>query len=258
MLNNKKILGVIPSRMGSSRFPGKPLEQICSIPMLEHIFLRSKECLLLDNLIIATCDKEIKEFCEQKGYDYVMTSSDHTRAMDRVYEAAKILNVNNDDIVVNIQGDEPLVKSDIIGGLISEFSNPDINAALLAIPIKEKSIFENPDTVKVVITQDGFMAYSSRAEIPFQKDKSTLEDAYRIAGMFAFKFRDLKLFNGLGETPLEIIESCDVNRMIDHNLRIKVHINNIENYFSVDSPEDIGKVEEIMINDKLFKTYKGL
>jgi 3-deoxy-manno-octulosonate cytidylyltransferase (CMP-KDO synthetase) len=254
---NQKVIGIIPARMGSSRFPGKPLTKISGFPMIGHIYLRSLISKKIDSLYVATCDDEIKEYCESIGAEVLMTNNQHTRALDRVAEAAtQIVNGEDNPIILNIQGDEPLICPQVIEELIDEFENNTIKSALLATPIKSKKIFENPDTVKLVISESGYMAYSSRASIPYQKNIENIESAYRIAGLFAFRFQELLKFTSLPESPLEIIESCDVNRMIDNDMQVKVSIVEIEDYYSVDSPSDVSLVESAMVNDSFYKIYK--
>ena len=255
--NDQEVIGIIPARMGSSRFPGKPLTKISGLPMIGHIYLRSLMSKQIDRLYVATCDEEIKEYCVSIGAKVLMTSNQHTRALDRVAEAAcQIVNSKDNPIILNIQGDEPLICPQVIEELISEFEDNTVKSALLAIPIKSKKLFENPDTVKVVVSEAGYMAYSSRALIPHQKNIENVENAYRIAGLFAFRLQELLKFTSLPESPLEIFESCDVNRMIDNDMQVKVSIVDIEDYYSVDSPSDVSLVESAMVNDSLYKIYK--
>lgn len=257
--NDQEVIGIIPARMGSSRFPGKPLTKIAELPMIGHIYLRSLMSKQIDRLYVATCDEEIEEYCVSIGANVLMTSDKHTRALDRVAEAAsQIVDIKSKDnpIILNIQGDEPLISPQVIEELISEFEDNSVKSALLAIPIKSKKLFENPDTVKVVVSESGYMAYSSRALIPHQKNIENVANAYRIAGLFAFRLQELLKFNSLPESPLEVFESCDINRMIDNDMKVKVSIVDIENYYSVDSPSDVSLVESAMANDSLYKTYK--
>ncbi|WPE17754.1 3-deoxy-manno-octulosonate cytidylyltransferase [Candidatus Thioglobus autotrophicus] len=255
--NNREVIGIIPVRMGSSRFPGKPLAKISGLPMIGHIYFRSLMVKKIDRLYVATCDEEIREYCESIGAEVLMTSDKHTRALDRVAEATcQIVDRKSNPIVLNIQGDEPLIQPQVIEELLAEFQDDNVCSALLAIPIKTKELFENPDTVKVIVSKSGYMAYSSRGLIPYQKNANNIEHAHRIAGLFAFKLQELLKFTLLSESPLEILESCDVNRMIDNNMPVKVSIVDIENYYSVDRLSDIGLVESVMVNDELHKIYK--
>ncbi len=259
-INIPKVIGIIPARMGSSRFPNKPLFNIAGVSMIEHVYQRSLMSREIDKLFVATCDVEIFEHCESRGINVLMTSSTHTRALDRVAEAASLLVdeiSSSNPLILNIQGDEPFVNAAIINKIISEFSDKSINAALLSVPIKTRKLFENSDTVKVVVTPSGDMAYSSRAMIPFQKNLDCLSSANRIAGLFAFRFHELLHFTSLPESPLEIIESCDINRMIDYGRKVKVSIVDIDNYYSVDSPSDLALVEPAMLSDELYKIYKN-
>jgi len=257
-MKKEKVIGVIPVRMGSSRFPGKPLEKICGVPMVRHIYERSKICEEIDELVVATCDTEIQNYCKQNSIPVLMTSLSHTRALDRVCEAAGILNASEKSIIINLQGDEPLVSCQLIKRLISEFIDPGVNSCLLGIAIKNKDLFANPDTVKLVTDNSDFLLYSSRGNIPYQSPEKPIEDAYRVAGMFAFRFHELKLFSGMVESKLEVMESCDINRMIENSRKVKVSKVSVDNYFSVDSPSDIKLVESVMSEDLAFQKYREL
>ena len=147
-----KAIGIIPARMSASRFYGKPLHPILGIPMLEHVFIRAKMYKKWRDLVVATCDKEIKSFCERKGFPVVMTSSSHRRALDRVAEASNKLSsqISINNLVVCVQGDEPMLEPGMISKLIVPFKkNKSIASTVLAMHITEESIWRNPDTVKL-------------------------------------------------------------------------------------------------------------
>ena len=136
-----KIIGIVPARMNSSRFPGKPLHNIIDRPMLEHCFRRAEFYKKWDTLVVATCDNEIESFCKSKNIQVIMTSKNHIRGLDRIAEAAKILDPNgsDEDIIVNVQGDEPLLGPDIIEDVINPFFNDEkVKGTLLGVPIKEE------------------------------------------------------------------------------------------------------------------------
>jgi len=169
-MKNKGIFGFIPARMAASRFPGKPLHNILGKPMLEHCFERAKLYQSWSHLAIATCDEKIKHFANLKNYEVIMTSKLHTRALDRVAEAAHICGqaIDEEDIVVCVQGDEPLLGPDIIEMIVEPLLADDsVSGTLLAVPIIDEEIFLNPDTVKLVHNKSGDVLYTSRSPIPY-------------------------------------------------------------------------------------------
>ncbi len=147
-----KILGFVPARMAASRFPGKPLHLIAGRPLLEHCYLRAKLYERWDELFITTCDEEIRAWAEGQGYPVIMTADTHIRALDRVAEAAENCGqgVAEDDIVVCVQGDEPLLGPDMIEAIIKPFDDDaEVEGTLLSVPITDEETFLNPDMVKL-------------------------------------------------------------------------------------------------------------
>ena len=144
-----KTIGIIPARMTASRFPGKPLHPIAGRAMLEHCYLRAKMYADWDVLAVATCDEEIRAFCEEHNFPVIMTADTHTRALDRVAEAATKcgLDVAENDIVICVQGDEPLLGPDVIEAVMAPFDDKDVDGTMLAVPIHDEETFNNPDTV---------------------------------------------------------------------------------------------------------------
>lgn len=255
-----KKIGVIPARMAASRFPGKPLYPILGRPMIEHVYLRAKMYGDWDRLVLATCDREIEQFASAKGIPVVMTGSHHTRALDRVAEAVGLLDIDidDDDIVVNVQGDEPMLRPDMIDAVMAPLINDEsIPATILAMHIVDKSLWLNPDTVKLVHNETGEVLYTSRAPIPYCKGEFTAAHmARRIYGIFAFRSRYLKAFTEHKETRLEQLEACDSNRILDMSFRQYIAPYPYVASFSVDSPSDIGFVEEHMVSDEYWEMYK--
>lgn len=253
-----KIIGVVPARMAASRFPGKPLHPILGRPLLEHCFERAKLYGSWDALVLATCDEEIRAFGEDKGYPVIMTSDAHTRALDRVAEAAEKcgLDAAGDDIVVCVQGDEPLLGPDVIEAVVRPFAEDEtVRGTLLAVPIVEQSIFENPDMVKIIHDLKGDVLYTSRTPVPFCKEFSPRLGAMRVGGIFGFRREFLRWFTKTPESPLEKAEACDSNRICDNGMRQRMAPIPYRPYFSVDSPEDIARVEAAMKDDPLWGTY---
>jgi len=255
-----KKIGVIPARMAASRFPGKPLYPILGRPMIEHVYLRAKMYGDWDRLVLATCDREIEQFASAKGIPVIMTGSHHTRALDRVAEAVGLLDIDidDDDIVVNVQGDEPMLRPDMIDAVMAPLINDEsIPATVLAMHIVDKSLWLNPDTVKLVDNEAGEVLYTSRAPIPYCKGEFTAAHmARRIYGLFAFRLRYLKAFTEHKETRLEQLEACDSNRILDMPFRQHIAPYPYVASFSVDSPSDIGFVEEHMVSDEYWEMYK--
>lgn len=255
-----KIIGIVPARMAASRFPGKPLFPICGRPMLEHVYLRAQMYARWDHLILATCDEEIAQFAKQKAIPFVMTGAHHTRALDRVAEAVELLEdtASNDDIVVCVQGDEPMLQPDMIDAVVSPLlEKPSIPCTVLTIHITDKSLWLNPDIVKVIHNDAGEVLYTSRAPLPYCKGGFSSElMARRIGGIFAFRWKYLKAFTEHAETRLEQLEACDSNRILDMPFRQYIAPYRSLHAFSVDSPSDIHLVERYMGTDPTWALYK--
>jgi 3-deoxy-manno-octulosonate cytidylyltransferase (CMP-KDO synthetase) len=255
-----KIIGVVPARMAASRFPGKPLYPIHGRPMVEHVFLRARMYKGWSNLVLATCDSEIKQFAIDKGFPVIMTGSHHTRALDRVAEAVDRLgeDVADDDIIVCVQGDEPMMRPDMIDTVVAPLlEEPSKAGTILAMHITEESIWLNPDTVKLIYNAAGEVLYTSRAPVPYCKGKFSADlQARRIYGIFAFRWKYLKAFTAHSETRLERLEACDSNRILDMPFRQYIAAYPCLQSYSVDSPSDIALVEEHMVNDEYWNTYK--
>jgi 3-deoxy-manno-octulosonate cytidylyltransferase (CMP-KDO synthetase) len=255
-----KIIGVVPARMKASRFPGKPLYPILGRPMLEHVILRAQMYKGWSRLVVATCDREIEQFSVDKGYPVVMTGNHHTRALDRVAEAVTRLDeaVSDDDIVVCVQGDEPMMRHDMIDTVLAPLiADPNTAGTILAMHITDEEIWRNPDTVKIIHNAAGEVLYTSRAPIPYCKGEFSAELlARRIYGIFAFRWKYLKAFTEHPETRLEIIEACDSNRILDMPFRQHIAPYPSIKSFSVDSPSDIALVEGQLADDGYWNLYE--
>ncbi|MDX8414513.1 MAG: 3-deoxy-manno-octulosonate cytidylyltransferase [Mariprofundales bacterium] len=256
-----KTIGIIPARMAASRFPGKPLCPILGMPMIEHVYHRARMFQGWDALAFATCDQEIAEFANSKGYPVIMTGSHHTRALDRVAEAALTLNggmLDDDAIVVNVQGDEPMMSPDMIAAVVQPLKDdPAVPGTMLAMHITEESIWRNPDTVKIIHNDQGEVLYTTRAPVPYCKGAfSPALGARRIYGIFGFHWQYLKVFTEHPETRLEQLEACDSNRILDMDFRQQVALYPCVPSFSVDSPEDIALVEQHMVSDQYWPIYR--
>ncbi len=244
-----QIFGFIPARMEARRFPGKPLHLIAGKPMLQHVFERASGFADWNTLTVATCDEEISDFCANAGYPWIMTSLGHTRAIDRCAEAASKLVVDPDDIVVVVQGDEPLLTPDMIEAVIAPIVDDGAGSTLLAMPIHDVEQFNNPDIVKVVTTSDDVILYTSREPIPHLPtgvEFSPGHGAKRIGGIFGFRKHALDWFIAQEQHFLEIAESCDSNRICGNGLDQACVTVPYREYYSVDRLEDVKRVEKAL------------
>ncbi|HEY9430227.1 MAG TPA: 3-deoxy-manno-octulosonate cytidylyltransferase [Blastocatellia bacterium] len=248
------IIAIIPARMASSRFPGKPLARILGRPMIEHAFRRAAMCGLLDAVYVATCDEEIRRVAEGFGAPVLMTSSAHDRASDRVAEAAASLGA---DIVVMIQGDEPMITPGMItsavGPMIEDTSVTCVNLAR-RIGAWEEYIDRN--TIKVVIDVNWNALYFSRAPIPTldSSDFGRVE-AFKQVCVIPFRHDFLREFARLPQTPLERAESIDMLRVIESGGRVRMAPTEIDTH-AVDTAEDLRLVESLMKDDPLILRYE--
>jgi 3-deoxy-manno-octulosonate cytidylyltransferase (CMP-KDO synthetase) len=254
-----KIYGFIPARMDSSRLPGKPLKLIQGRPMLEHVYERANFFNKWDKLSVATCDQEIKNFCELKNYNYVMTSKKHKECTDRVYEAVKkdCKKIKNNDLVICIQGDEPMLHPNMITAVVkSLIKNKKAGMTILGMEIVSNSQFINPNIIKIVHSPSGEVLYCSRSPIPYCKKFSKKIGAKRIYAIFAFRYSFLKKYNKLKISRLEQIESCGQNRVCENTRGMYVANFKFFPSFSVDTNSDLKLVRKKMSQDILWKKYK--
>jgi 3-deoxy-manno-octulosonate cytidylyltransferase (CMP-KDO synthetase) len=258
-----KIFGIIPARMAASRLPGKPLRKICNITMIEHVYKRASFFKNWHKLILATCDKEIIEFAKKKKIPSVLTSIKHKRCLDRVHEAINRIEekekINDTDIVVCVQGDEPMLYPKMISDVLKPFfiNKKKVNCTVLAMDIIYKNEFLNPNVVKIVHDIDDEVLYTSRAPIPYCKKFSKKIKAKRIYGIFAFKWKFLKEFSKTKESFLEKVESCDSNRICENGRGQFIARQKFMHSYAVDTPEDLIKASKYMKKDKLFKKYNN-
>jgi 3-deoxy-manno-octulosonate cytidylyltransferase (CMP-KDO synthetase) len=252
------IYGIVPARMDSSRFPGKPLFPICGKPMIEHVFKRAQQFKSWDGLYLATCDQEIADFAISKSFPHLMTANTHVRCLDRVAEAINKLDhpVSPEDIIVCVQGDEPMLHPEMISTVVKPLQlDLAVNCTMLAMPIVDKAMFINPDIVKIIHDMRGDILYTSRSPVPYCQLFDENVGAKRVSGIFAFRWHFLETFTQLPESPLELVESCDSNRILDHGFKQRMALYPYQPYFSVDSPSDIQLVEQHMTSDTLWGSY---
>lgn len=231
--------GIIPARYASTRFPGKPLADICGKPMFWHVYHRAKQCPDISDVYLATDDERIVEAAKSLDVPVTITRSDHASGTDRVFEAATKLNISINDVVINIQGDEPVLNPMILSELVRPFSNPDICVTTPVRPIDSESA-ESPDRVKVVFTPENEALYFSRARIPFARKTGT-EKFYGHIGMYAFRMSALAKFVSLPPGRIETIEKLEQLRLLENKIPVHVVITDHES-LSVDRPEDLEAV----------------
>lgn len=252
------IIAVIPARMGSSRYPGKPMAEIFGMPMVGHVALRTAMSKTLAATYIATCDQEIMDYAASINIPGIMTSDAHTRCTDRTAEAVlkvEAMTGKRVDIVVMVQGDEPMTTPDMIDAALAPMlKDPSINVVNLMADIEKLEDFENPNEVKVVVNLQNEAMYFSREPVPSRKKGVDKVPMRKQVCIIPFRRDYLMRFNSLPETPLEIIESVDMMRILEHGE--KVHMVPVKcKTCSVDTPEDRVFVEQAMQNDALLSKY---
>lgn len=253
-----KTVGIIPARMESSRFPGKPMAKIINVPMVGHVYFRSKMCKSLHEVYVATCNREIASYIESIGGKAIMTDNTHERASDRTAEAMLTIEKNSGnklDIVVMIQGDEPMLYPEMIDKAIKPMLEDNtIQVVNLMSPLTSKEEQEDINEVKVVVDLKGFALYFSREPIPSWKKGAKKVPMYKQVCIIPFRRDFLTKFNELAPTPLEIVESVDMLRILEHGYKVKMVLTEFETY-SVDTLEDLKEVENLMKNDNLVSKY---
>jgi 3-deoxy-manno-octulosonate cytidylyltransferase (CMP-KDO synthetase) len=256
----KEIVAIIPARMGSTRFPGKPMAKIRGVPMVGHVYFRTKMCSLLRETYVATCDQEIYDYIISIDGKAIMTSDSHERCSDRTAEA--MLKVESAtgikvDIVVMVQGDEPMVTPEMIEAAVNPMLKaPSIQVINLMAPMRTVEEFEDPNEVKVVVDMNNRALYFSREPIPSRR--KGVQDVPMLKQICIIPFRRdyLLEFNSLSETPLERIESVDMMRVIEHGESVHMVMTDVET-LSVDTPEDLERVVDLMKEDALINEYKA-
>ena len=239
-----KVIGVIPCRHKSSRFPGKPTEMICGKPMLWHVWSQAKKTKFVDSLIVATDDDHIYNVCYQYGIESIMTSDDHNTGTDRMAEVAERI---EGDVFVNIQGDEPMIDPNGIDVVIAEIINNDEeNIANAFALIENKSDLINGNVVKVITSNTNYAIAYSRSPIPYPKESNPTYK--RQIGLYAIKRESILEFPLLNRGYLELSESIEMLRYLENGYKIKMVEVSDNNSIPVDVPDDIMRVESLMKN----------
>jgi len=255
------IIAAIPARMASSRLPNKPMAKILGMPMIGHVYHRSKMCTKLNDVYVATCDKEILDYIEGISGKAVMTADSHERATDRTAEALIKIEENTNqkiDIVVMIQGDEPMLVPEMIDQAVDPMLN-DSEVCVLNLMSELKTVeeHEDPNEVKVVIDNYNYALYFSREPIPSRKKFKGEIQKFKQTGIILFRRDTLLKYSQMKPTPLEIIESVDMNRFLEHGIKVKMVKTQLP-LSGVDTKEDLLKVQEMMKNDRLLSSYLNL
>ena len=260
MAKKRYIVGIIPARMGSTRFPGKPLAEICGKAMIYHVYFRSVLSRILHDVYVATPDKEIQDYCNKNDMNVVMTKPTHERASDRTAEAmlkVERLSGRRIDIVVMIQGDEPLIHPRMINlAVMPLIKDKRILVSNLISPLKSIKEFEDQNEVKVVADRNNFALYFSREPIPSRKKGFEKVPMMKQVCVIPFQRDFLLKFNRLRQTPLEIIESIDMLRCLENGYKVKLITCNFNTY-SVDTKRDLRHVIRLMKKDSLRKSSAG-
>lgn len=238
------IIGIVPARYGSTRLEGKPLKDICGKPMIQYVYEIVLKSELLTQVIVATDDQRIVDAVEKFGGKARLTSINHRTGTDRIAEVAKDI---QSDIVVNIQGDEPLLDVRMIDEAIRPLiTEPDLKACTLCRPITNTEDLQNPNVVKTVFDRNGNALYFSRSLIPYPR-KGEGHQAYEHIGIYVYRKDFLMHYINMSPTPLEVSESLEQLRILENGIRLKVVITAYDyNGLSVDTQEDLDHVRRIV------------
>ncbi len=235
---------VIPARYASTRFPGKPLADLGGKPMVVHVCERARESGAL-SVAVATDDERIVQAVVQAGHRALMTRADHPSGTDRIAEAAGALGLAGQDIVVNVQGDEPLIDPGLIRDVAAMLGrNREASMSTACHPIHDAASLDNPNVVKVVLDAAGYALYFSRSRIPFPREAGA--SCYRHAGIYGYRVEFLKIYASLKPALLEQTEALEQLRALWHGYRIAVAVSTAEIPPGVDTPQDLEAVRRMM------------
>jgi 3-deoxy-manno-octulosonate cytidylyltransferase (CMP-KDO synthetase) len=238
----RKILGVIPARFSSTRFPGKVLALIAGKTMLQHVYERAARSTYLTSILIATDDDRVYSAAKNFGARVRMTRSDHLSGTDRVAEAASAVDA---EIVVNIQGDEPLIDPAAIdAAILPMVHEPELVMGTLKKRIEDAREITDPNVVKVVTNHAGDAIYFSRCAIPFEREKSVNTPYFKHIGLYVYQRDFLLAYSALPVGPLEAAERLEQLRALENGLRIRVVETEYES-LGVDTPEDLERVTRL-------------
>ena len=248
--NHPEFLVVIPARLGSTRLPRKPLADICGKPMVVRVAEQAKKSLA-QSVVVATDSTEIQAACDQHRIECLLTSPDHSTGTDRLAEVAQLLKLPNNALVVNVQGDEPLIPPELINEVANTLADHhECAISTVAVPIRDDAEIQNPNVVKVVLNRAGEALYFSRASIPFVRDSENTKNTshLRHLGIYAYRADFLQAYTRLQPAPPEQAEALEQLRALWNGYRIAVHVAQEAPPAGVDTPEDLERVRS------LFKT----
>jgi 3-deoxy-manno-octulosonate cytidylyltransferase (CMP-KDO synthetase) len=239
-----RVVAIIPARFASTRFPGKPLALVDDRPMIEHVYRRAAASPLVSQVIVATDDLRIAVAVRHFGGHVRLTRADHLSGTDRLAEVAATLDC---DIVVNVQGDEPLIDPGSIAEVVAPFAgDPALQVATLYRRIVSPQELANPNVVKVVVDRAGFALYFSRAPIPHLRDpRGGWPPMFGHVGLYAYRRNALLVLAALEPTPLERAESLEQLRALEHGIRIRA-VETQYDSLGVDTPEDLEHVRRLL------------
>lgn len=242
-----KVIAIIPARYASSRFPGKPLVRIHGRPMLWHVMHRTGLCPLIHSTVLATDDQRIFSVAQDLGLEAILTRADHRSGTDRVLEAAKLLGAMKNDIIVNVQGDEPALQPAMLTALLEPFADQEVQVTTLGHVITAQEAL-SPDRVKIVRSADGRALYFSRAVVPHGRGGEPQFLGH--IGIYAFQMQVLEKFTSLGESPLERLEKLEQLRLLEAGIPIHVVLTPYASH-GVDRPEDVPIVSKLIAEGDL-------
>ena len=242
-----KKIAIIPASYQSSRFPGKPLALICGKPMIQWVYERTENTSCLDEVYVATDDDRIKKCVEDFGGKCLMTSLNHESGTDRLAECVQILELQDTDIVLNIQGDEPLIEEQMIMDLLSTMNQNEDMGTLKELIISQDDV-ENTNIVKVVTDLQDNALYFSRYPIPYNRRNVSDIKYYRHVGVYAYRVSFLKKFAKMPKSEYETIECLEQLRALENGYKIKVKITNSSS-MGVDVPEQIEQMEQKILEE---------
>lgn len=247
-----EVIAIIPARYESNRFKGKPLALIAGKPMIQHVVERAKRVALLSRVVVATDDSRIAECVQAFGGEYVMTRKDHVSGSDRLAEAAGTLEISEHDVVVNIQGDQPLFPAEIVEEVARPLiEDPALPMSTLIYKIVREEEISDPNHVKTVFDRNHYALYFSRSPIPFQRnpDEKIKPTYYKHLGFYAYRKGFLLSFVALPEGEWERFEKLEQLRALEYGYKVKVVLTGHDS-IEVDTPEDLLRVENYILNSK--------